>query len=326
MNDGAEKQFTVSDKERDFRLDVFVALKIPSLSRSQIKRMIEEGDVMVNHAPASKAGLRLRESDIVVTTMRPSQPCQITPQDIALNIIYEDHDILVINKAAGMVVHPAPGHYDGTLVNAVLHHCDDLSGINGVIRPGIVHRLDKDTSGVLLVAKNDDAHLHLAHQFKEHEIKKIYQALVFGEPREDEGIISFPVGRHPEDRKKMSTRSRRGRNALTHWQVLGRYGEMSLLRVEIMTGRTHQIRVHLAAEGYAVVGDQLYGGRGRCKTVQDTALRVHLSRLAAHALHAWRIGFVHPQSGQEMEFIAPLPDHMTELIRYLESRCYGFPE
>jgi len=321
MMPGVRKQFTVSDKEHDFRLDVFVSLKTPSISRSQVKRMVEEGDATVNHIPVSKAGLRLKGGDIVEITARPSQPSQITPQNISLNIIHEDHDILVINKAAGMVIHPAPGHYDGTLVNAILHHCDDLSGIGGVIRPGIVHRLDKDTSGVLLVAKNDKTHLHLARQFKEHEVKKIYQALILGEPREDKGSISSPVGRHPEDRKKMSTKSRRGRDALTHWQVIKRYGDVSLLRVEIMTGRTHQIRVHLASEGYPVVGDRLYGGRGRFKSIRDTSLRACFTRLTAHALHAWRIGFVHPRNGQRMEFEAPLPSDMIALIRYLESHC-----
>jgi 23S rRNA pseudouridine1911/1915/1917 synthase len=318
---GDKEQFTVTDKEHDLRLDVFVSLKDPFLSRSQVKRMIEEGEATINHIPVSKAGLRLKAGDIVEITARPSQPGQIIPQDISLDIIYEDHDILVINKAAGMVIHPAPGHYDGTLVNAILHHCDDLSGIGGVIRPGIVHRLDKDTSGVLLVAKNDETHLHLARQFKEHEVKKIYQALVFGEPKEDKGSISSPVGRHPKDRKKMSTQSHRGRDALTHWQVIRRYGDVSLLWVEITTGRTHQIRVHLASEGYAVVGDQLYGDQGRCKNIRDTALRAYFTRLTAHALHAWRIGFVHPRDGQRMEFEAPLSDDMAALIRYLESRC-----
>jgi len=320
MNE-AKTQFTVSDAEQDTRLDMFVSLKIPSLSRSQVKRMIEEGDVTVNHAPASKAGLRLKNGGIVEVTMRPSRPGEIAAQNIPLDILHEDRDILVINKKAGMVVHPAPGHYDGTLVNAILYHCGDLSGIGGVIRPGIVHRLDKETSGVLLVAKNDEAHLHLARQFKEQGVKKIYQTLVFGAPEEDEGTISFPVGRHQSDRKKMSTQSRWGRDALTHWQVIRRYEDVTHLCVEIMTGRTHQIRVHLASEGYGVVGDKVYGGRGRFKTVRDTALRARLTQLAAHALHAWRIGFIHPRSGQEMAFEAPLPDDMADLISYLASRC-----
>jgi len=314
------KTCTVLDDERALRLDVFVSGKYPIFSRSQVKKMIEDGEVRLNGSVVSKAGLKLRAGDIVEFIIRSAQPCQVTAQDIPLHILYEDRHLLVINKPAGMVIHPAPGHREGTLVNAILHHCDDLSGIGGVIRPGIVHRLDKDTSGVLLVAKNDETHRHLSDQFKDHSVRKTYQALVFGSPPEDGGIIMLPVGRHPEDRKKMSTKSRRGKEAVTRWRVVARYGEVTLLAVDIETGRTHQIRVHLSSAGYPVVGDRVYGGRGRLPSVKDTALRARLSTMPRQALHAWRIAFVHPGNNREMAFTAPLPEDMQNLLDYLTSR------
>jgi len=307
----------VLDNERALRLDVFVSGKYPSLSRSQVKKMIEDGEIRLNGSIVSKAGLKLKTGDIVEFVIRPAQPWQIIAEDIPLRILYEDRHILVIDKPAGMVIHPAPGNREGTLVNAILHHCDDLSGIGGVIRPGIVHRLDKDTSGVLLVAKNDETHRHLSGQFKEHQVKKTYKALVFGIPAKDEGTIALSVGRHPQDRKKMSTRSGRGKEAVTHWRVAGRYGEVALLDVDIETGRTHQIRVHLSSVGHPVVGDRVYGGTGRLKSVRDTALRAKLSAMPRQALHAWRIVFVHPRENQEMEFTAPIPEDMRDLMDYL---------
>ncbi len=311
---------TVSDEERALRLDVFLSGKYPSLSRSQVKKMIEDGEIRINGSVVSKAGLKLKAGDVVEFIIRPAQPWQVTAQDIPLQILYEDRHLLVINKPAGMVVHPAPGHREGTLVNAILHHCGDLSGIGGVIRPGIVHRLDQDTSGILLVAKDDETHRHLSGQFKDHSVGKTYQALVFGSPPENEGMISLPVGRHPEDRKKMSTRSRRGKEAVTRWRVAARYGEVTLLAVDIETGRTHQIRVHLSAAGYPVVGDRVYGGKGRLASVRDPALRARLSMLPRQALHAWRIVFVHPRDSRKMEFVAPLPEDMRDLMDYLASR------
>jgi len=312
--------FAVTLEEKGLRLDVFIAGKAPALSRSQVKRIIEEGAVRVNGEPVTKAGTKLRHGDHVVFTIYPPQPWEVTAQDIPLTIIYEDHDLLVIDKPAGMVIHPAPGHHEGTLVNAILHHCDDLSGIGGVIRPGIVHRLDKDTSGVLLIAKNDEAHRRLSDQFKGHEVKKTYKALVFGSNLDDDGMIALPVGRHPEDRKKMSTRSRRGKEAVSHWRVVGRYGDVALLDVDIETGRTHQIRVHLSSVGHPVVGDRVYGGIGRLKSIQDTALRARLAAFPRQALHAWRIGFLHPRENRELEFTAPLPEDMQTLLDYLTSR------
>jgi 23S rRNA pseudouridine1911/1915/1917 synthase len=311
---------TVVDEEKGLRLDVFVSRKHPSLSRSQVKKLIDDGEIQVNEAGVSKAGLKLRSGDVVAFTMREARPSEVAAQDIPLKILYEDCHLLVIDKPAGMVIHPAPGHREGTLVNAILHRCDDLSGIGGVIRPGIVHRLDKDTSGVLLVAKNDETHRHLSDQFKAHQVRKTYKALVFGSPREDEGVIALPVGRHPADRKKMSTNSRRGKEAVTHWRVFGRYGEVTLLDVDIETGRTHQIRVHLFSMGYPVIGDRVYGGAGRLKTVKDASLRARLSTMPRQALHAWRIGFTHPVENREMEFIAPLPEDMQNLLDYLQER------
>lgn len=318
--DDPKQSYVVADEDRGVRLDVFLAQKYPVLSRSQVKKLIEDGEIRVNESGVSKAGLKLRSGDVIAFTMREAQPSEVAAQDIPLKILYEDRHLLVIDKPAGMVIHPAPGHREGTLVNAILHHCDDLSGIGGVIRPGIVHRLDKDTSGVLLVAKNDETHRHLSDQFKAHHVKKTYKALVFGSPGEDEGVIALPVGRHPADRKKMSTKSRRGKDAITRWRVAGRYGEVTLLDVDIETGRTHQIRVHLSNLGHPVVGDRVYGGTGRLKSVKDAALRARLSAMPRQALHAWRIGFTHPILNQEMEFIAPLPEDMQSLLDYLKGR------
>jgi 23S rRNA pseudouridine1911/1915/1917 synthase len=314
------RTFFVTLEEKGLRLDVFIAGKAPELSRSQVKRIIEEGEVRVNETPVTKAGTKLRAGEHVAFTLQPAQPWEVAAQDIPLQILYEDRDLLVIDKPAGMVIHPAPGHHEGTLVNAILHHCDDLSGIGGVIRPGIVHRLDKDTSGVLLVAKNDETHHCLSDQFKGHTVKKTYKALVFGSNLDDEGTIALPVGRHPEDRKRMSTRSRRGKDAVSHWRVVGRYGDVALVDVDIETGRTHQIRVHLSSVGHPVVGDRVYGGAGRVKSVQDTALRARLAAFPRQALHAWRIGFLHPRDNRELEFTAPLPEDMQTLLDYLRER------
>ncbi|MDX9745169.1 MAG: RluA family pseudouridine synthase [Syntrophales bacterium] len=311
----------VSPEEEGLRLDLFVAAKAPELSRSQVKRMIEEGNVRINTVQADKAGARLRDRDRVDFTVQPARPWEVVAENIPLQILYEDQNLLVMNKPAGMVVHPSPGHREGTLVNALLHHCDDLSGIGGVVRPGIVHRLDKDTSGVLLVAKNDETHRHLSRQFKGHHVKKTYKALVFGNPAENEGTIALPVGRHPENRKKMSIRSHRGKEAVSHWRVMRRYGDVSLLDVEIETGRTHQIRVHLSAIGHPVVGDRVYGGGGRIKSVRDTTLRARLDAFPRQALHAWRIAFLHPALDEEMIFSAPLTDDLQGILCYLESKC-----
>jgi 23S rRNA pseudouridine1911/1915/1917 synthase len=309
-------EFIVLSHEAGLRLDVFLSGKSLELSRSQIKKVVEEGLVRVNRTH-TKVSYRLKEGDVVCIQKRKQKIDQALPENIPLSIIYEDPHILVVDKPAGVVVHPAVGNQQGTLVNALLFHCRDLSGIGGVLRPGIVHRLDKNTSGLLLVAKSDAAHRGLAQQFKQHEVRKIYKALVYGGPREDDGIIEAPVGRHPTDRKKMSTGSRRGKEALTHWRVCERYGVASLLEVDLKTGRTHQIRVHLSATGYPVVGDILYGSSKRANAIHHPLLRSKLKGMKRQALHASEIGFFHPISCEKVSFLSPIPDDMSKLCDYL---------
>ena len=256
--------------------------------------------------------------DIVQITKHEPTVYHVLPQDIPLSIVYEDPYIIIVDKPAGMVVHPAAGHYQDTLVNAILHHCKDLSGIGGILRPGIVHRLDKGTSGLLVIAKSDEAHQGLAGQFKRHEVCKTYKALVYGNPKKDEGIINAPVGRHPVDRKKISIRSRRSKEAFTRWLVLERYGVAALLDVDIVTGRTHQIRVHLTALGYPVVGDSMYGNPKRANAIDNTFLRAKLKAMKRQALHAEHISFVHPITHQDIAFSSPLPDDMAGLCNFLK--------
>lgn len=317
MNQTQRCTYVVKEEEQDLRLDVFLSRRDLSLSRAQVQKLIEQGAVQAGSRPA-KASHKVREGEAIHCEIPPATEYDVVPQDIPLSVIYEDEAILMVDKPAGMVVHPAPGHKEGTLVNAVLYHCRDLSGIGGVLRPGIVHRLDKDTSGLLVVAKSDRAHQALTGQFRRRLVKKTYHALVYGDMKGDQGIIDLPVGRHPEDRKKMSTRSRRGREAATRWQVIERYGAATLLHVEIETGRTHQIRVHLHALGYPVVGDSVYGSTRRVNTVGDTARRAALKRMKRQALHAARLSFSHPVTGEWLTFTAPLPADMAELCRFLK--------
>jgi len=317
--------FTVAAGEEGGRLDLFLTRKEPSLSRARIQRAIEEGWVRVNDREV-RAGRKVKAGDVVAIALPEAKPSGVLPEAIALSILHEDASLLVIDKPAGMVVHPAAGHSGGTLVNALLHHCRDLSGIGGVLRPGIVHRLDKETSGLLVVAKTDEAHRGLAGQFKRHEVKKTYLALVYGEPKRDGGRIEAAVGRHPTDRKKMSTQSRRGRSAVTIWRVREGYGIAALLEVDIETGRTHQIRVHLTELGHPVVGDRVYGGAGRIRTVGDTAARARMKVQGRQALHAWRLGFAHPVTGQWMQFSSPLPDDIAGLCDFLRGRRGGHQE
>ncbi|HVO68046.1 MAG TPA: RluA family pseudouridine synthase [Syntrophales bacterium] len=314
--EGKFHEFIVASDEAGLRLDIYLTRKDIGLSRSQIKKSVDDGLVRVNH-DHTKVSYKLRRGDIVQISKREPTVYHALPQDIPLTIIYEDFHILVVDKPAGMVVHPAAGHYQDTLVNAILHHCKDLSGIGGILRPGIVHRLDKGTSGLLVIAKSDEAHQGLTGQFKRHEVRKIYKALVYGNPKEDEGVIDAPVGRHPVDRKKMSTRSRRSKEAITRWRVLERYGVAALLNVDIVTGRTHQIRVHLTALGYPVVGDSMYGNPKRANTINNTFLRAKLKAMKRQALHAEHIGFVHPITHQDMAFSSPLPDDMAGLCNFL---------
>ena len=307
--------FLINSKDSAKRLDVFLSQKDPFLSRSQIKRLIEKGDVQVGGRKA-KAGLRLRENDIITLALPEPQKLEVQAQPIPLTVLYEDRQLIVVNKPAGMVVHPGAGNYSGTLVNALLHHCPDLPGIGGVLRPGIVHRLDKDTSGVLVVAKDDLAHRFLSEQFKAHTPKRRYIGVVFGQLAE-EGQIEASIGRHPSQRKKMSTRPRKGKEAKTHWKVLERFRHFNLVEFRLETGRTHQIRVHLSSLGHPLLGDPLYGGRRRLASVEPLPLRQGLQRLRRQALHAASLGFVHPVTGEAVGFSSPMPEDMAEAIALL---------
>jgi 23S rRNA pseudouridine1911/1915/1917 synthase len=317
--DTEKQEFRITPLEKGMRLDVYLAARNLSISRSQIKRLIEEGQVIVNGETA-KAGYKLRAGDIVNFEEKPPINYSTAPQDIPLNILYEDKDLLVVDKPAGMVVHPAAGNYQNTLVNALLHHCRDLSGIGGVLRPGIVHRLDKNTSGLIVVAKTEKALNGLQDQFKGHQIKKIYYTVVFGDVREDEGTINAPVGRHPTDRKKMSTFSKRGKDALTRWRVLERFGILTYLEIQIETGRTHQIRVHLNAIGHPVLGDNVYGNSAKkIQNIFDHFLQSRLKMLKRQALHAGVLGFAHPIQRRYLEFSSPLPQDMAAVLKTMRS-------
>lgn len=285
------------------RLDRFLAGQEPFLSRSQVQRLMDKGLVLVN-ARQARPSLRLRAGDLIRMTVPPPEEVALAPEAIPLDIVYEDEDLLVVNKPAGLVVHPAVGHQRGTLVNALLDHCSDLSGIGGYLRPGIVHRLDKDTSGLLLVSKSDPAHQGLSAQLKARQIKRKYLALVCGEVRSGQGLIDAPLGRDPKDRKRIAVVAG-GRTARTHYRIKERFAGYTLLDVELETGRTHQIRVHLAYAGYPVAGDPVYGPR-----------RNPLC-LPGQALHAYRIVFTHPRTDELMAFEAPLPPAFREALDLL---------
>jgi 23S rRNA pseudouridine1911/1915/1917 synthase len=316
--EGTQSRYVVGENEQGLRLDVFLSQMDSSLSRSQAKRLIEDGDVLVE-GKSARGSHRLKPGETVSLRKPPPVLSEIVPEEIPLDILYEDEAIIVVDKPPGMVVHPAAGNYSGTLVNALQFHCRSLSGIGGVMRPGIVHRLDKGTSGLMVVAKSDEAHRHLSEQFNKRQVSKHYTALVHGNLREDEGVIDAPVGRHPVERKKMSTKSRRGKEALTRWKVLERFGAFTLMEAKIDTGRTHQIRVHLSSIGHPVVGDSVYGGSKR--TVEAPAMRAVLKKLTRQALHAGRLSFIHPVTGQEMSFVSPLPEDMAEVIHFLREKA-----
>jgi len=308
---------TVTEESVGQRLDAFLAAAIPELTRAAVQRLIEGGQVLLNGATA-KAAVKLRLADQVTVAIPPPEPTAALAEEIPLEILYEDADLVVINKPAGMVVHPGAGNSEGTLVNALLGHCSDLSGIGGELRPGIVHRIDKDTSGILVVAKSDAAHQGLSHQFSEHTVKRIYLALVFGSMKTDTGRIEGVIGRHPVDRKKMSGSARHGKRAVTHWRVQGRYPGVCLLRLRLETGRTHQIRVHLSESGHPLLGDSVYGGSGRLANIKDPVLRNLIKGLGRQALHAKTLGFIHPLSGAYLEFDSELPPDMQAVLDYLE--------
>ena len=300
----------VDDSTAGLRLDLYVLGLTDSLSRSGISRLIRAGHIRVNGA-AQKPGYTVRTGDrIAIEIPAPEQP-RFSPEPIPLSVLYQDAHLIAINKPPGLVVHPAPGNFSGTLVNALLHHCPDLEGIGGMIRPGIVHRLDKDTSGVIVVAKTQAALLSLTNQFKNRTIHKEYLALVHGNPAADAGRIELSIGRHPVHRKKMSTLSRSGRTAISAWRVAERFQKACLLEVELVTGRTHQIRVHCAAIDHPVIGDPVYGNR---KLDRELAENIRRQMLHAHSLE-----IVHPDTGNRLGFEAPIPRDMAELIEKLRS-------
>ncbi len=299
-----EGLFFTFDQEGQ-RLDKWLAGQLPDMTRSAIQNLIEQGCVTCREKPLMKSA-KLIPGDIVKVTVPETRQLDVLPQNIPLDIVYEDADLLVVNKPKGMVVHPAPGNPDRTLVNALLHHCGaSLSGINGVARPGIVHRIDKDTSGLLIVAKNDFSHLRLAEQIQVHSFTREYQAVVYGVIKEDSGTVDQPIGRHPTERKKMAVllRSASARPAVTHFAVVERFQGFTWLRLRLETGRTHQIRVHMAFMGHPVAGDPVYGPK---KVI---------SSLEGQCLHAGRIGFVHPRTEEYLEFSAPLPSYFTGFLK-----------
>ena len=309
-------QFTVQDQDAGGRLDKLLGGQPAVASREMARRLIEGGAVRVNGNPCSPS-TRMRPGDVVVFRIPPPAPYGVAAEPGELKILHEDDWLVVVDKPAGVTVHPGPGHPGGTLVNLLLYHCSSLSGVGGVRRPGIVHRLDKDTSGVLVVAKNDEAHVHLARQFKAHTIGRTYFALVIGQPPRQKGKIELPLGRHPKQRMKRAVQQD-GKRAVTHWHVEKRLPPFCLLRVNLETGRTHQIRVHLQEQGWPVVGDPLYG-RARHRGLDlAVPLREALDRFGRQALHAAELQFVHPRTGETRRFTSPLPADMAALMNAVE--------
>lgn len=301
-----ELNLTVKAENAGVRIDKFISENTDGITRSGVAKLIEDGNVTVDGKEISK-NYKCKENDEITVFIPDAKPLEAKAENIPLDIVYEDSDLLIVNKPKGMVVHPAAGNYDGTLVNALLYHCDgSLSGINGVIRPGIVHRIDKDTSGLLIVAKNDFAHIHLAEQIKDHSFHRAYQAVVYGNIREDSGTVNQPIGRNPNDRKKMAVTLKNSKNATTHYEVINRFGDFTHIRCVLETGRTHQIRVHMAYIGHPLAGDAVYGPKKVIK------------RLEGQCLHAGEIGFVHPRTGQYMEFKSDLPDYFKTFLARLD--------
>ncbi len=298
---------TVSAELAGERIDKVICASFGELTRSGVQKMMESGAVCVGGKPVGK-NYKVKLGDKISLVIPKPRELELTPENIELDIRYEDNDLLVVNKPKGMVVHPAAGNYDGTLVNALLYHCkDSLSGINGVIRPGIVHRIDKDTSGLLIVAKNDFAHISLAEQIKAHSFSREYQTVVYGGFKNDDGTVDAPIGRHSVDRKKMCVTEKNSKHAVTHYEVVERYKGFTHLRVRLETGRTHQIRVHMAYIGHPVAGDPVYGPK---KVITE---------LQGQCLHAGLIGFRHPRTGKHIEIVSELPEYFTKFLRRLEN-------
>lgn len=301
-----EFRFTVPELMEEERIDKYISGMVDTLSRSYLQKLIKENAVSVNGAPV-KANYRVKAEDEIVFCLPEAVEPDIEPEDIALSILYEDEDLLFINKPKGMVVHPAAGHYSGTVVNAVLYHCrGHLSGINGIMRPGIVHRIDKDTTGSLVICKTDAAHADVARQLKEHTITRRYRAIVHGLFAEEEGTIDTPIGRHPTERKKMAAGVSNGRTAVTHYRILQRFEGYTYLECMLETGRTHQIRVHMASIGHPLLGDEVYGNRKSP------------FKLEGQTLHAMTLGLQHPRDGHYLEIEAPLPDYFVRLLQILK--------
>ena len=310
--------FTTGQEETSVRIDRYLAEKCPEFSRSYLQKLLKEQAVFVNGKPV-KANYKIQPETEICLEIPDMEPLDIKPEAIPLDILYEDDYLLVVNKPKGMVVHPAAGHTEGTLVNAVMAHCGDrLSGINGVLRPGIVHRIDKDTTGALLICKEDSVHRDLAEQLKEHSIKRRYRAIVAGNLKDDEGTVEGPIGRHPTDRKKMAINSKNGKPAVTHYKVLERFGQYTYIECRLETGRTHQIRVHMKYIGHTLFNDERYGGHDILKGTTFTKYKQFVQNCFAicprQALHAKTLGFVHPTTGEEMFFDSEIPSDMQQLI------------
>ena len=298
-----EYRFLIDEEQEDERIDKVLGILMESQSRSYIQKLIKEGNVLVN-GKTVKASYPVRTDDDVVLMMPPLAQLAIEPENIPLDILYEDSDVIVVNKSKGMVVHPAAGHYSGTLVNALMYHLgDSLSGINGVMRPGIVHRIDRDTTGSLIICKNDAAHNHIASQLKEHSVNRVYHAICYGSLKEDEGTIEGAIGRHPQDRKKMAINEKNGKPAITHYKVLKRFKDYTYVACKLETGRTHQIRVHMASIGHPLLGDEVYAPGRKCPY-----------KLQGQTLHAKTLGFIHPTTKEYIETDAPLPEYFQHLL------------
>lgn len=320
-------ELIVSSEDEGERLDSYLASHVSEVSRSAFQRLIEEGCVTVNGSP-SRPAHKVKAGEAVWYAIPPPKPARILPEELPLDIVYEDEHLIVINKPKGMVVHPAPGAPAGTLVNALLAHCKGLSAVGGVERPGIVHRLDKDTSGLIVVAKNDTAHQALQKQIQARVAERKYLALVWGNPRFEQAVVDAPIGRHPVDRKKMavieSPAARRARVAVTDFRVLERFGPFALMEAELRTGRTHQVRVHSAYAGHPVVGDPTYSGKQRLQAGRKefvVAVNRLIDELRGQALHAYYLSFDHPATGERLEFTVRMPEEMEQLVTYLRERC-----
>jgi 23S rRNA pseudouridine1911/1915/1917 synthase len=319
---------SVQESEAGKRIDQLLTALDEIVSRAQAQRLIKSGNVLLNGKPECAPSRKVSAGQEISVTIPPPESTEVLPEKGVLDILYEDEHLIVINKAAGVVVHPSAGHASGTLVNFLIHHCQDLSGIGGIMRPGIVHRIDKDTSGVLVIAKTDDAHLHLSNQFKQHSVKRQYQCLVWGVPEKEHGVVNAALGRHPVRRKDISivenvvseeNENKKGKSAVTHWRLLQSFEFAALLACRLETGRTHQIRVHLTSIGHPVIGDPQYG-KSPLKRLPAVSVELiqTISNFCRQALHAEILGFKHPSSGEWLEFKAPFPDDYKILLKAIQ--------